>query len=130
MRRAVIGNDAAQIRHLLEAGASTDSSDAYGKSILMDAAEQGHADSLLLLASQSRLIDAQNDKGDTALLLAAVSPNHLEVCRTLLDAGADTRLRNNRRELAADIASSAGHAGAARLIAQRKASGLWRPDWL
>jgi ankyrin repeat protein len=48
--------------------------------------------------------------------MIAAFEGHTEITRTLVEAGADKRLRNKRRETAADIAVAAGHLDIAKLL--------------
>ena len=91
LRHAVTRNDSAEIRQLLARGARVDSTDHNGKSVLMDAAEQGQLASLELLLKHTHAINAQNRHGDTALQFA-VRENHRAAVSALLSAGASPDL--------------------------------------
>jgi uncharacterized protein len=59
--------------------------------------------------------DAKNNQGYTALMMA-VRAAHLEIVQTLINAGADRRLRNKKRETAGDIAASLGNTTIAQIL--------------
>jgi ankyrin repeat protein len=80
-------------RALIDAGAPVDLMDREGRSALWHAARAG------------RLKDAQNDFGDTALIIASRDGN-LALVRRLLTAGASAKLRNHDRIAAADVAEA------------------------
>lgn len=94
LRRAVIRNDVAEIRRLLANDADVDSTDNNGKSVLMDAAEQGYPESFILLLKQTRSVNARDRHGDSALLFAVREGNR-EIVQTLLSAGANADLADH-----------------------------------
>ena len=53
-------------------------------------------------------IDVKNGHGYNALMIAA-HEDRVEIVQALLDAGANARLRNKKRETAVDIAKLGGH---------------------
>lgn len=61
----------------------------------MDLARRGSTVELLDVVDRGLPIDAQDDQGNTALMLAAYH-GHLETVRALIDRGADVDLRNHR----------------------------------
>jgi len=60
-------------------------------------------------------VNAQNKFGDTALI-AASRAGDTAVCKLLLSAGADTRLRNSSRKTAGEIAKMRGFAEVKSLL--------------
>jgi ankyrin repeat protein len=62
-------------------------------------------------------VDAQNDFGDTALIIASRNGN-LALVQRLLGAGASTRLRNKNRASAADVAQARSFAAVTALLKQ------------
>ena len=60
-------------------------------------------------------INSRNNNGYTALMLAA-EEGHAAIVQILIGAGADTSLRNKKREQAKDIASAFGHANVVQLL--------------
>lgn len=112
--------------------------DAYGNSALHAAAESGSFDCMSVMLRQweayrdrvlgsspatglgssedsSSLVDAQNDEGDTALHLAALSGS-FDVCDILLQHGADVAVRNNHQQTPLEWACLVGRADIARLL--------------
>ena len=79
--------DVAEIRTLLGRGASADTTDIEGNTLLMLAARDGHGDLVQLLINHRAKLNARNAAGDTALALAALR-GHLRVVQLLTDAGA------------------------------------------
>jgi serine/threonine-protein phosphatase 6 regulatory ankyrin repeat subunit B len=67
-----------------------------------------------LLARQADK-DAQNEFGDTALIIASRNGN-TALARRLVTAGASTRLRNKDRLTAADVAAARSFPGLADLL--------------
>jgi ankyrin repeat protein len=61
--------------------------------------------------------DAQNEFGDTALIIASRNGNTALV-RQLLKSGASTRLRNKNRASAADVAKARAFTGIVALLAE------------
>jgi len=68
-------------------------------------------DDMLLNADK----DAQNEFGDTALIIASRNGN-TALARRLVNAGASTRLRNKDRLTAADVAAARSFPGLADLL--------------
>ena len=71
--------------------------------LLHIAAMKSRTEPVAWLLGQGVEVNAQTDDGDTALMFAANSGNH-NVVKVLLDAGADSSIRNVRDELAVDRA--------------------------
>ncbi|RBY90739.1 acyltransferase family protein [Blastococcus sp. TF02A-26] len=80
--------DAERLAARLDAGASVDTRNDDGDSLLMIAAAQGHAGTVALLLARGADHSAVNDRGQTALGLA-VFRQSAETVRQLLVAGAD-----------------------------------------
>jgi len=74
-------------------------------------ARVGDTQSLAALLEQGAEVDARDDRGRTALYVAAAS-GELEVLRALLDAGADPRLESASEDSPLVAATRAGHAPA------------------
>ena len=86
---------------------------------LLAAAAAGDSIALVTALRRGADIDAQNEEGQTALMLAAGN-NHQEVAKTLLDAGALTGLQDKSGRTASDIARAAGYDSVAKLIEGEK----------
>jgi ankyrin repeat protein len=72
---------------------------------LLLAASGGHADVVAALMAARADKDAQNEFGDTALIIASRNGDAKTV-RLLLDGGVSTKLRNQDRATAADVAAA------------------------
>jgi ankyrin repeat protein len=82
------------------------------------AASGGYApvtDSLLTARAE---LDAQNDFGDTALIIASRDGN-AELVRRLVAAGASAKLRNQDRVAAVDVAEARGFSQVAEILRER-----------
>jgi ankyrin repeat protein len=81
---------------------------------MLAAANGNNKISARLIQSRSEL-DHKNNTGDTALLIA-IRAKQRDVIKQLLDAGADTAPRNNRREYARGLAESMGNSEVVKMI--------------
>ena len=89
--------DAQEIASLTARGASVDTTDIDGNTLLMLAARDGHAGVVEMLIQQRAKLNARNSDGDSALRLAAFR-GHQKVVELLLAAGATFRtIRGGRR---------------------------------
>jgi uncharacterized protein len=79
--------DTREIRTLAAKGASLDTTDIDGNTLLMLAARDGHAELTEFLANNRAKLNARNAAGDTALGLAALR-GHRRVVELLVSAGA------------------------------------------
>lgn len=79
--------DSSAIGRLLARGASADTTDIEGNTLLMLAARDGHVQLAELLVSYRAKLNARNAAGDTALALAALR-GHQRVVEILVAAGA------------------------------------------
>ena len=82
------------------------------------AASGGHVEVIRLLLAAGAKVDAPEDEGQTALMIAARAGNK-EVVRLLLDAGADRSYRAGPGDFAGnaeEVAQRAGHRDIAELI--------------
>ena len=89
----------------------------------MLASEAGTTSSVSELLRVMSAVDTKNNVGDTALILAARN-GHQDVVAALLKAGANPRLKNNRRQEALDVAP-ANKPELVKMISDAKASRSW-----
>jgi len=74
---------------------------------LRDAAARGDAEAVRDLLARDAPVDAQDEQGNTALLLATAG-NHIEVARSLLLHGANPNLKNRQSDSAFLLAGAQG----------------------
>ena len=86
--RAALDGDLLTVQRIVERGATPDSADQEGNSLLMLASRSGHVPVVSYLISRKAAVNARNRFGDTALMAAALK-GHLEVARVLIANGAD-----------------------------------------
>lgn len=86
--RAALDGDLVTIQRLLERGASPDSADREGSTLLMLAARSGHVPVVSYLLRQKASVNARNSFGDTALMAASLK-GQVEVAKVLLENGAE-----------------------------------------
>jgi ankyrin repeat protein len=75
---------------------------------LLNASQNGNLTEIKNVLTQGAEINFRNNKGDTALYLAA-HYNHPEIVQQLIDSGADINLTNNEGETPLFVASGKGH---------------------
>ena len=103
-------------RLLIDAGADVNARDKGGYSVLMVASGSDNADILKLLAqSGARLNEQDEGLGWTALIWSAKEGLYKNVV-TLLEAGADTNLRDSTDKTAYDWSVKEGHAAIAEKL--------------
>lgn len=99
-----------------------------GWAALHYAAASGNAEVISLLLAHYAYIDAASPNGSTPLMMAAMYGS-TEAVRTLLEAGADPTLKNQKGLSALDFAQAADRNAAQELIANairaRQSSGQW-----
>ena len=110
--KAAINGDINLIERLLMEGQEIDSRDRYGQTALMLAAVHGHKGLVDLLLAHHAESDVTAKYGLSALMLAIVN-RHADIAATLIEAGADTRLRGTGApgfsgNTASDLAKEAG----------------------
>jgi ankyrin repeat protein len=103
------------VKFLLGAGADARIASLAGNTALHVAAAAGHAGTVTLLAGKAGDVNAVNRHQDTALILA-IKARCADCARTLLGAGASTRLRNSDGLTAAEVAKLSGDAAMAALV--------------
>ena len=102
------------LRMILASGrADLNSTNRYGGTALIPAAEKGHPEAVALLIEAGIAIDHVNDLGWTALLeaviLTAGGPVHQKIVRMLLEAGADPSIPDMNGVTALDHARLRGY---------------------
>jgi ankyrin repeat protein len=111
---AIRAGDVAVVRRLLDAGAAAMGGSQRRNQPMRAAAEHGDVEILEALLSRRVDVDAVDEFGDTALIVAARG-GHAEMCMKLLAAGANGRLRGRDRLTAAEVAEARGFT----MLAQR-----------
>lgn len=86
--RAALDGDLVTVQRIVERGATPDTADQEGNSLLMLAARNGHANLVTYLVSRKASVNARNRFGDTALMAAALK-GHIEVAKVLVGNGAE-----------------------------------------
>ncbi|MGB5718844.1 MAG: ankyrin repeat domain-containing protein [Gammaproteobacteria bacterium] len=104
----------------ITSGASVDSSDKYGRTALIEAAERGFTPIVQLLASNNANINHKDIYNHSALH-AATSNGHLDTVKALIDAGADIDTMDSRSNTPLMIASSRNHMEIVRTLVERGA---------
>mmetsp|Transcript_77201 Transcript_77201/g.154752 ORF Transcript_77201/g.154752 Transcript_77201/m.154752 type:complete len:230 (-) Transcript_77201:148-837(-) len=105
-----------QVRALLESGASVNTSDQDGRTLLFVVARENELNLVTTLLNHGANVNqARTDDGNTPLIIAA-QHCHLPVVQLLLDRGADVAVVF-AIGTAREVAFSAGHAAVAQLIA-------------
>jgi len=97
-----------------------------GWTALHYAASVGGADIVKILLDHSAYIDAESPNKTTPLMMAARG-DHADVCRLLVDEGADPTLINERDLNAADFATRVGDSENARWLRER--ADAWRAKY-
>jgi len=105
---------------LIIAGVDIDSKDNCGRTVLMYAAMNGHAEILRLLIDKGAAIGIQDNNGWTALMWAAIR-GHAEIARVLIDKGADKDIQDNDGRTALMFATGRAHTEIARLLIEKGA---------
>lgn len=76
-----------------------------GNTLLHYAAEQNDLELMKMTLNWEMDINAKNDEGNTALLIAAMKASNTDVLKFLIDKGADTSIKTDFDESAYDLAS-------------------------
>lgn len=104
--------DHGRLQRLLAEGASVESRDAHGNTLLMQAAIAGRAETVKLLLERGANANATNGHGATALMLAAGSTEKIEL---LVARGADVNARSKLGNT--PLMTTARAAGSAKAVA-------------
>jgi len=121
--RAVDKGDLAQVERLLDAGSDPNYNPPNfgGSTLLMLAAEQGHAEIARLLIERGALVDTQREGNKATALVYAATRGHLEVVKVLLKHGANPFKVGVDNRTARMYAQDVGFREAALLLAQAEA---------
>jgi len=107
------------IKHLLSGPGNVDFQAANGWTALMAAAQQSNTgqgyERAALLISKGANLDMVNDKGETALMLAAGAGNQ-KLVKLLMEKGADAQKTNGAGETVMSYANRAGNTGSVSLL--------------
>lgn len=93
---------------LLESGADANQPDAAGVSPLHEAALQGHADVIRVLAAHGAKLDQTEPAAGSTPLYAAASMGRVDAVRALLELGADPTRKANSGRTPREAAASSG----------------------
>ena len=104
LRRAVIRGDLQSAIGAIKAGANVDSTDKYGRTALIEAAEQGFTEIVQLLTGSNAGINHKDSYNNSALLLATGN-GHLDTVKALLAANADSNATDTNGNTPLMIAS-------------------------
>jgi ankyrin repeat protein len=110
--RAVADGDRFETRKILSQE-KLDSRD-LGQALVWAGAE-GDTNTVRVLLSSGANVNAQDHKGNTALM-AAAAYNNVRAVKVLLDAGANRTIKNKNGETALSIASNTKYAEVIRLL--------------
>jgi hypothetical protein len=94
---------------------------------LFSAASSGDTAAAARLLGEGADVDAKNNQGDTALLLA-VKSGKIDTARLLIEKGANIEAKNNVGETALIAACTSGHAEIAQLLVEKGAATDARDD--
>lgn len=114
---ATRNEDPMAVKALLKAGADPNSRDAQDTTALMFAAEYGQPETLKALIAAGSELNATDSNGWTAMMHA----NEVENVRVLLDAGADTTIKNEDGETALAMAIKYDQSEVVKLLKSRGA---------
>ena len=112
---AVFAGQAELVRTFLDAGAKVGPIDRVKKNAAIYAAATGCSDCLSALLRHGTQVNALLEN-DLTLLMWGAGYGHETVVRTLLDAGADRTLKDNRGKTAADMARDGNHQAVLNLL--------------
>ncbi len=100
---------------LLSAGATVNTRNATGETVLMMLDADATSDLVWDLINAGANVNLKDEGGNTALMQVAAS-NNLEALKTLLDAGAEVEAKNKHGQTALMVAASEGSVNAVRAL--------------
>ncbi len=104
------------VKYMLERGVEVNRKNKHKDTLIMSLAREFDAgETIRLLAAAGANLDAQDRKGNTAIMIA-VSQNRIPNVRALIECGADLSLKNDRDDTAAEIAMDGGRSECAEII--------------
>jgi ankyrin repeat protein len=115
LEHAVRNANREMVQLLLSAGATVNSRNATGDTVLMMLDGDATSDLVWDLINSGASVNLKDENGNTALMQAALSPN-LEALKTLLDAGAEVDAKNKAGQTALMLAASEGSVNAVRAL--------------
>jgi ankyrin repeat protein len=129
---AVKAGDIARASQLLAEGADVNARDAYGATVLMNAAQYGNLEMLEVLLTAGAEVDAKDELGWTALMKACFNPDQncgfpATVTR-LIAAGADPNVKITYGIRPLMLAAGYGEAGVCQALLAGRADVLARND--
>lgn len=86
--RAVDTNNVSEVRSLIDRGMDANSTNAQGRTLLMQAAWEGHTEIVQVLVDKRARLNVRNPNGETAIMLAAMRGN-LAIVEFLYSKGAE-----------------------------------------
>ncbi len=111
------------LKMTIAAGADLASTNRYGGTALTPAAHHGHVEVVRYLLTTDVDIDQINHLGWTALLEAVIlgdgGPSYQRIVTLLVDAGADTSIRDGNGKTALDNAQARGYSAIIEILARR-----------
>ena len=107
------------LKFLVEAGADLNVQNKRGYTALMHASKRGSVESVKLLTERMSVptLNQANDKGQTALMLAA--SRYVDILKYLVEAGADMNVQCKRGYTALMHASKSGNEESVKLLTER-----------
>jgi hypothetical protein len=115
LEHAVRNANREMVQLLLSAGASVNSRNATGETVLMMLDPDATSDLVWDLINAGANVNLKDENGNTALMQAALSKN-LDVLKTLLDAGAEVDAKNEQGQTAMMLAASEGSVNGVRAL--------------
>lgn len=113
--------DPEAVKKLIKKHISINTSDNYGKTALMYAAERGQIDVVAALINEGALLNSADNYGDTALI-NAVKNGHIDIVRVLLEYNADVNLANNKCCTPLICATKEGYSDISKLLIEHGAN--------
>ena len=113
--KAAEHGDLPLVSRLVADGASVNTKNELGTTVLMLASNNGNCDLVKVLLAEGAEVNAKNNDGSTALTFASVE-GHVEVVRVLLDNDANVNAQDNSGWSPLTVASQNGHREAVQAL--------------